>query len=96
MKKTFVALFAALIALTFICPALSADNPVDKSKQAPAKIDKPKTDVNKEKAQSKEVKATTGNPASKKTDKALGSGGGIVPPGPIPPGPVGKSTNSGK
>lgn len=92
MKKSFVLVFAVLIVLAFICPALSADNPVDKSKQAPAK-----TDI-KGNVQSKEIKGKTEkNTTSKKTDKALGYGGSPIPPGPGPaPGPGGKSTNTVK
>ena len=97
MKKLFIVLLAISILLAFACnSSMSADKPVDKSKQAPARIDKAKADSSEKSIQSKDVKGKTKKNASTKSDKALGSGVGPIPPGPPSPGPIGKSTNSVK
>jgi hypothetical protein len=96
VNRSLTVLLTLLIVLAFTCgPALSADRPVDKSMQAPAKIDKAKTDQSKEKVQSKDVKVQTGKNVSNKTDKAYGEGV-VVPRLPPPGGPPigGKNTKT--
>jgi len=87
VNRSFTASLTLFIVLAFTCgPVLSADRPVDKSIQAPARIDKAKTGQSKEKVQSKDVKVQTGKSVSNKTDKAIGE---IAPPPPPPVGPIG-------
>src|SRR5512137_2619852 len=87
VNRSLTAVLTLFIVLAFTCgPVLSADRPVDKPIQAPAKIDKAKIDQSKEKVQSKDVKVQTGKNVSNKTDKAMGEGAGAPPlPPPVPP-----------
>ena len=79
VNRSLTVLLTLFIVLAFTCgPVLSADEPVDKSMQAPAKIDKAKTGQSKEKVQSKNVKGKTEKSVSKKTDKAVGGWSGAA------------------